>query len=74
MKHQVRIVNFSISLVESLGEVEEEMAQLLDQGFEIAVATGYTTGRSGPYHGGAFVIFVKQEADNQKSESPDFSS
>ena len=69
MKHQVRIVNFSISLGETLAEVEEEIAQLLDQGFEISVATGYTTGQSGPYHGGAFVILVKQ-AESNLSNSP----
>lgn len=65
MKHQVRIINFSIALGESLEEVEEEMAQLLNQGYRISAATGYTTGQSGPHHGGAFVILVKQDSDNQ---------
>lgn len=66
MKHQVRIINFSIALGESLEEVEEEMAQLMDEGYEIASATGYTVGQSGPHHGGAFVILVKAVAAGEK--------
>lgn len=62
MKHEVRIINFSIALGETLEEAEEEMAQLMDEGYEIAAATGYTVGQSGPHHGGAFVILVKAAA------------
>lgn len=66
MKHQVRIVNFSVTLGENLEEAEEEMAQLMDEGYEIAAATGYTVGQSGPHHGGAFVILVKAAAAGEK--------
>ncbi|MFW5940926.1 MAG: hypothetical protein ACOCXI_03920 [Chloroflexota bacterium] len=62
MQHTVRIINFSLALGTSFEDVEEEMAELLDQGFEIAAATGYSTGQSGPHHGGAFVILVKRDA------------
>lgn len=62
MKHEVRIINFSIALGETLEEAEEEMARLMDEGYEIAAATGYTVGQSGPHHGGAFVILVKAAA------------
>lgn len=67
VKHHVRIVNFSIKLGETLEEPEEEMAQLLEQGFEIVSAAGYTVGQSGPHHGGAFVILVKKGEDNHGS-------
>lgn len=55
------IVNFSVSLDSNLSDVEEEVAQLLNEGYEIAVATGYSTGQSGPHHGGAFVFLVKRD-------------
>ena len=63
MKHQVRILNFSISLGKSLQEVEQEMAQLLDEGYKVSVATGYTVGQGGSERGGAFIVLVKEGVD-----------
>lgn len=67
MKHQVRIVNFSISIAETLDKTEEEIAALLDQGFQITVSSGYTLGQRGSKHGGAFVILVKRGPDHDES-------
>lgn len=68
MKHQVRIISFSISIGETLDGPEQEIAGLLDQGYTITAATGYTTGQSGPAHGGAFVILVKPGGENRDTD------
>lgn len=67
MKHQVRIVNFSISIGETLEEQEKEIAALLDDGYEITVSAGYTIGQRGGKHGGAFVVLVKRVPNHDDS-------